>query len=94
MSDRPDLGLWGRPDLKRVAVSLRWDTPIPVIGYILEVSECEWVAEVILQTVLSIHHGKPRSTGTRFCGALHRSTECKSRPGRVASEARDERRIP
>jgi hypothetical protein len=45
LSDSPDLGLWATPDLKRVAVSLRWDTPEPVIGYILEVGKCEWVAE-------------------------------------------------
>jgi hypothetical protein len=40
-----DLGLWGTPDLKRVAISLQRDNPEPVLGYIREIGECEWVAD-------------------------------------------------
>jgi hypothetical protein len=45
MSASLDLGLWGTQDLKRVAVSQHRNTPTPVIGYIRQRSECEWVAE-------------------------------------------------
>ena len=39
------LGLRGTSNLKRVAVSMEFDTPKKVLGYVREVDECKWVAE-------------------------------------------------